>query len=200
MGVSQAAQQRINKEKQLIEQIIYNPEFQLDGIQALPHTDFLRTNSFVQQTATRLFAKNAAAKKWFALNADNQGRLILSPETTPGAQIFLKDRNFTDAVVMDGVSLPDNSAGTHVGINISSITRKSILVDSDGPILVNFQLSNDDTNWYTVVDTSDDEFTMSVDNTKKAIEFIDVAHFMRLVITNTSGGTRIVTAVIEGLT
>lgn len=200
MGVSQAAQQRINKEKQLTEQIIYNPEFQLDGIQALPHTDFLRTNSFVQGTASRLFAKNVDAKKWFPLNVDDQGRLILSPQTTPGAQIFIKDRNFTDAVVIENVSVPNNAAISHVGVDISSLSRKTVLVDCNGPVTVRFQVSNDDISWYNVFDTNDSEFTMAVDNTKKAIEFIDAAHFMRLVITNTSGGALTITAVIEGIT
>jgi len=200
LGVTPAAQQRINREKQLTEQIIYDPDFQIDKFQALPFTNFLRTNSFVQQTASRLFAKNVGAKKWFPLNVDDQGRLILSPQTSPGAQIFIKDRQFVDFVVMEALSLPNNATATHVGINVSGASRKSVGVSSTKDVTVRFQVSDDDLNWYTVQNTSDSEFSMNVNNEKVAIEFIDAAHFMRILVTNTSGSTSTVTAVIMALT
>jgi len=200
MVLSQSALARIDAQKQLIDQIIRDPEVLIDGFQALPHTNFLKTNNFVQQTASRLYGKNPSVKKWFPINTDDSGRLLLSPAKSDGAQIFLKDRNFIDDVVMNEISLPNNAVASHVGVNMTHASRKTIAVSSTQSVTVRFQVSNDNANWYTVQNTSDVEFSMNVNNEKVAIEFIDAAHFMRVVIENTSGGTSTVTAVIMSLT
>ena len=200
MGVTPETQRRLDEQKRLIEQIIRDPTFQLDGVFFDPYTPYLRSNNFVQQTASRIFGFNTGIKKWFPLSTDSLGRVLLSSDPIDGAQIFLKDRNFTDAVVMDGVVVPASSSITHDGVDVSSLSRKSVLISSSGDVTVRVQFSHNNADWFQWFDTNDVEVTIAVNNAKKNVEVVDPAHYMRIFVTNTSSLDSTVTGVIVGLT
>lgn len=198
MTISPEAQQRINSRKQLTDQFIRDPEFLIPGLFVEPWTEFYRTNNFVQQTLGRMYGFHEGEKHWHPISIDDDHRIILSDQSTSGVQVLIKNRNFTDAVVIDNQSVPNAAAISHAALDISSFGRKSMLVSSDGPVTIYVQFSDDELNWYEWYDTSDNAVTFAVDNVKKCIEIIDVAHYMRIVITNSSGAAVNVTAVIEG--
>ena len=199
MVISPEVQRKLDEQKKLTEQIIRDPKFQLDSVHFDPYTPYLRSNNFVQQTASRIFGYNAEITKWFPISTDSLGRVILSSDPIDGAQIFLKDRNFQDAIVIDALVVATTEIVTHSAVDVSSLSRKSILVSSSGTVIMRVEFSHDSETWFQWYDTNDQEITFSIDNQNKSIEVIDVAHYMRVTITNTSGVDSIVTVVISGM-
>src|SRR3990167_436879 len=124
MSISPEVQRKLDEQKKLTEQIIRDPKFQLDSVHFDPYTPYLRSNNLVQQTASRIFGYNSSITKWFPISTDSLGRVILSSDSIDGAQIFLKDRNFTDAIVIDAVVVGNGQAITHDGLDVSSMSRK----------------------------------------------------------------------------
>lgn len=200
MGISPEEQRRFDEQKRLVEQIITDPKFLLQNVDLSPYTPFLRTNNFVQQTASRLFAYNPTEEKWTRLYTDDEGRLVLSPEVTDGAQIYLKDREFVTTTVFDGITLPGLTAATHVGIDSSGYIKKSILVSSSGAAKVHLQASPDNVSWYDMTDTSGSALNFTVSNTRMSFPNTDCNRYFRVVVENTGTTDLTLTVYVVGVT
>ena len=64
--------------RQLIDQIAIDPSLRVDGIEIQPFSPHFRTNNFVQNTLSRLFARNVSGEKWRWLTVDANDRLLVS--------------------------------------------------------------------------------------------------------------------------
>lgn len=198
MGLTPEAQRRIEAQKRLQEQIFIEPELETDGFPTTPYSPWYRTNNFIQQGLNRLFGWNPTDKKWYPLYADKEGRLLVSPEETDGAQVLIKDRESVRHVVLNNVKVINLSLASHTAVDVSECSKKSVLISTTGSITAYFQASDDNTNFYTLTDTSGADISLAADNEKISFAVNDYCHYFRVIIYNNSGAEVTVTVVVEG--
>jgi len=184
MGVTQGALARIEEQKRLTEQLIRDPKFQLDGVVLTPSTDFLRTNNFIQQGANRMFIYDLDVERWRPLQADEFGRVILSPTETDGARVAIKDRNEMIVKIFDSTPIPAYTAAVHAPVDVTGFNKKTLLVETNGSTTVYFQFSHDGISWYDWNTTAGTDVTLACNTEKVAFAVDDYTKYIRLIVHN----------------
>lgn len=64
--------------KRLLDQQVLDPSLRVDEIPIQPFTPHYRTNNFIQNTLSRLFARYEAGDRWRWLTVDANNRLLVS--------------------------------------------------------------------------------------------------------------------------
>ncbi len=64
--------------KKLLDQRVLDPSLRVDEIPIQPFTPHYRTNNFIQNTLSRLFARYVAGERWRYLTVDANDRLLVS--------------------------------------------------------------------------------------------------------------------------
>ena len=113
--------------------------------------------------------------------------------------VSIKDRESEDTVVFDAVSLDAYGTLSHNGIDVSRLTKKIVMVSTTQNCTVYVQFSDDNANWYDLVDSTGSAFTWGVNNVKKAMTIDDYSHYMRVVIYNNAASASTITGVISGV-
>ena len=66
------------EQKRIVEQIILDPTWSVEGLAVEPYIPLFRTSNFVQQTMARIMAYDTGTSKWYPLQIDEEGRLEVS--------------------------------------------------------------------------------------------------------------------------
>lgn len=145
MTITPAIERWAKEKSKLTDQQIVDPDFASSKVTVLPWTPYYRTNNFVQNTLARLMTWDTDNAEWRPLKGDTVGAVKVSASITDPAAFSLISRRAIINTLASNVSVPSPGIITHTGIDVQTMSQKTLLVSADGAITVYVQFSNDNT-------------------------------------------------------
>ena len=205
------------EKQEIIKQFIQKEGMSVDDLPLDPRIDAYVTNNFLQGTLSRLLAFDDTKKKYVVVKVDSSGNLkttasvtnniygsrggtaqAISANLLGGLFIDPSGRDLTVDVVINSLSVAAGASVTHQGVDVAHAAKITGLVSSTVDTTVRPQLSDDNVNWYDLVDETDTLRTFAVNNQKRAFRIESGTKYLRLFITNNSAVAATITAVIMG--
>ena len=191
------------EKQQIFKQFIQKESMAVDDLPLDPRIDAYVTNNFLQGTLARLLAFDDTKKKYVVVKVDSSGNLkvtasvtnniygnrggvaqAISANSLGGLFVHQSGRDLTVDTVMDAVSIPAGGSATHDGIDMQHAAAMTVLVSTNNNTTIRPQISDDNTNWYDIVNEADTLITFAVNNVKKALRLSSAAKYLRLFATN----------------
>lgn len=176
-----------------VKQMVISPDFKVNGFSVDPWESFFLTDNKIMQTLSRItgFNSDPEVREWFPLQVDSEGRLKISPLETQGQWIRIKDSDNISVQIMENMSVPTGVI-THAGVDLRGTDKKTILISTTKALTLYFQTSRDNVNWYTIQTTAGGDYTLAVVNAKEAFPINDATRYFRVLISNATVETAIV--------
>ena len=205
------------EKQEIIKQFVQKDSMNVDDLPLAPRVDAYVTNNFLQGTLSRLLAFSDDKKKYVVVKVDSSGNLKVTASVTNniygsrggvaqainannlgGLFIDPSGRDLTIDAVLDNFSVADGASITHEGIDVSHAAKTTVLVSTDRTMTIRPQISDDNINFYDLVDETDTNRTFDCTNEKIAFRIESAAKFIRLFVTNSVGAAGLITLKILG--
>ena len=193
------------------------PNMRIADLPLHPRLDSFVTDNFIKPSFAYMLIYDATAKRWITAKADSSGNIkttasvtnnifgsrsgvaqAISANILGGLFIDPSGRDLTVDAVMDNLSIPAGGSATHDGLNMQHAAAITVLVSTNNNTTIRPQISDDNVNWYDIVNESDTLITFAVNNVKKALRLSGAAKYLRLFVTNNAAAAVNVTMKVLG--
>jgi len=103
--------------------------------------------------------------------------------------VAVGDREATDWLIFDNLSVPGLATVTHAGIDVSGVQSMTFCISTTQNSTVYLQFSDDNATWYDLKAVDDTDRTWNCNNERICVHGDIAAHYMRMVVKNESTST-----------
>jgi hypothetical protein len=159
-----------------IELILSKPNIRLGEVEYDKFFRFWRSNNFIQHSMPFNLVYDYDNGIWHFMRGTDEGYLH--------ARMILDDREFTDFVVFDDLSVPATNVVTHDGLDVTGYSSILVQISTTASATVYVQFSDDLTNWYDLKTSADADLSWNCNNEKICFLVPASGHYFRVVVLN----------------